>query len=787
MKKQGNNWLQRPNVTWQWALIAAGLWTLTLVIFDHSQMALDLEDKVARPMDFRVRDMLKRSPQLHPKIKVFGIDDSTVAWMGAPAPTMDQWAKLLVGFAQRKPRAIVVDGMFSVANIPRGEEAMAQASIAKLEALDVPVIVGSFIAPRKLRYREPLPLEYPQFDLNNLAAPGSRASDLILPKATSSFLYGPDVRLREAFKHLGHFIYQSDGVIAPYYRMSDSIGVPHFMLLTADTIKIIGSQLHVNGHEVPSYRDGNVAINFSTYQSYLRNTIPLKQNLQLSQEGKPLRDVEPDDYVYVMPLLYTGNTDFKQTPFGPMPGGYAQLAVLNSIVNGDWLHPLWMKEIFVALACLLGTVVAMNSTPFQLALGLVSGLGLWLGLSIYLFSFQNVILPWLLPAIGYVGSLISIFIEKARNAERKSQFIRHALDGVISPKTLKVLAKNPESLNFEARERVVTIMFIDVVGFSLMAESQMPRVAFDQLKAIMGDIIRTVHSHGGIVNKNLGDGLLCFFGYSLETDESTFDHAEKAFECGLQIQRENLPKTILAFERAHPVYPLRIGLNTASVFLGNIGTDDRLDFTIVGNGVNFAKRLEAACETHGILMSQTTKELVDPIGLYKAGINRRLIQIKHHADAVEAFAFDPFYDRPDLLSKAMEAYHQSTTLNRESQRLQIRNPELIQVITPYGKAKLTQMNTATVHIILTTKLDNNAQIRLMLNSSDGLLQDKLKAAGLLPIETEVIWSYEDNGLYVHGLRYIDYSQEQMESLFTLVRENAGSTSDDGETKLPRAG
>ncbi len=770
MAGKSRNWLQRPNVSWHWAVAAVAIWTVALLILDKTELAKDLQNKIASPFDFRMRESLKRSPKVDQRIKLYAIDDSTVSWLGGPSPTFEQWAILLESIAAQKPKAIIIDAMFTIASIPEGREKETKRLIEKLEKQEVPIIVGSFIAPRALRYREPLDTKAPNFSLSRWVLESSdyKAKDLPLAKGESEYVYGPDPILRKAFTHVGHILYGGDGSINPFVSIRPDTIVPHFMMLLEPRPKFVNGALTARNHSVPLFRDGSLPLNFTTYGNYLNATRPLRPLLVRAFKGEP-QPITSEDYVYILPLLYTGNTDFKQTPFGAMPGGFAHLAVLNSLLTNDWLKPIWIKEILIALSCMLGAWVAVRCGPLVVASSLFFGILGWLGVVIYAFSFHNLVLPWVLPAIGFAGTLVTIFVEKSRMAEKKSQFIRHALDGVISPRTLSSIAKNPQHLNFEARERVVTIMFIDVVGFSLMAENQMPRLAFDQLKEILSGIVRTVHEHGGIVNKYLGDGLLCFFGYSLETDESTFDHAEKSFECAVAIQKDNLVKTLSAYDRGQPVYPLRIGINTSSVFLGNLGTEERLDFTIVGNGVNFAKRLEAACETHSILMSSTTRELIDPMGTNKLGIRKQNIQIKHHSDMVEAYIYDPFHDNPQLREKAIQAHVSSTNLAREEERWRVNDPSLIIVNSSVGRGQLAHVSRHGISLLLPTQAVNHAILRVQFDAEGGLLQNELREANLGNIDMEVQWSYEEDSSFLHGLKFKNLTDTQIHLLLRLLK------------------
>jgi hypothetical protein len=212
-----------------------------------------------------------------------------------------------------------------------------------------------------------------------------------------------------------------------------------------------------------------------------------------------------------------------------------------------------------------------------------------------------------------------------------------------------------------------------------------------------------------------------------------------------------LQATVVAFNNGQPVYPLRIGLNTASVYLGNLGTDQKIDFTVVGNGVNFAKRLEGACDIHSIMLSATTKALVDPLGLEK-GMEKRMINIKHHSEMIEAYSFDPFIDEQDLRTHAMECYHTSTRQIKVRKRWTVERPENISILTNIGAATLVNFSQSGCSVRLSVPLLQGATLRMELKSVDGGLNKTLAEHELDVVEAEVRWSYLDGDTYLHGLK-----------------------------------
>ena len=182
-------------------------------------------------------------------------------------------------------------------------------------------------------------------------------------------------------------------------------------------------------------------------------------------------------------------------------------------------------------------------------------------------------------------------------AERER--IRDAFGTYVDPEVAAHILEEGTSL--EGEEVVVTIMFIDVRDFTGFAEHTPARDVVASLNHLFEQIVPIIHAHGGRVDKFIGDGLLAVFG----APGRLLDHADRALETALEIQRE--------LETDGPSeLRIGIGLNSGTVVAGNIGGAGRLEFTIIGDAVNTAARVEAATRQTGdtILISERTKQLL---------------------------------------------------------------------------------------------------------------------------------------------------------------------------------
>lgn len=326
-------------------------------------------------------------------------------------------------------------------------------------------------------------------------------------------------------------------------------------------------------------------------------------------------------------------------------------------------------------------------------------------------------------------------------------------------------------------EEIVTVMFIDVASFSLIAQEQSPREVFASLKSLLTILSDTVVKHGGKIDRTIGDGMLCFF--SSKHDTRGHNHVDRAIGCALAIQRASLQRTMDSKRSDHPIFPLRIGINTASVYFGNLGDQPKMDITLIGNGVNFAKRLEDACDHYSIMLSKTTLDLSSQYNMTTPCIRKRHVPIKHHQELVEAVECDPFHGSPDLRELALELYRERLHIVRKNERFQP-SKRRIEIPTNYGPASLVDYSLTGLAISLPIYLARGAGIKIQLDDTPTSAFIALKNRYALDsIMTEVRWGRpgRQKNEYIHGIAIKNLSDSQLDALFSHLNRSAKTRSE----------
>ena len=219
---------------------------------------------------------------------------------------------------------------------------------------------------------------------------------------------------------------------------------------------------------------------------------------------------------------------------------------------------------------------------------------------------------WCTVGIGLVGSTLlgvtvatrtSRLVQQAACETLNTEKARSRLGAYISPEVADVVLQETE-LKLGGQRQNVAVLFSDLRGFTSYSESLEPEEIVDQLNSYMSVMVDTITSHGGIVDKFMGDGIMAVFGAPMPSS----DDADRAVECALAmmqaIERHNQARSATGL----PQLRHGIGVHYGPVVAGNVGTPERTAYTVIGDTVNLASRLESATKRLGtdIAISEQT-------------------------------------------------------------------------------------------------------------------------------------------------------------------------------------
>jgi class 3 adenylate cyclase len=197
---------------------------------------------------------------------------------------------------------------------------------------------------------------------------------------------------------------------------------------------------------------------------------------------------------------------------------------------------------------------------------------------------------------------------------RQRDFIRSAFGRYVSPEVAQELLESPEGLRFGGEKRVITVLMSDLRGYTRFAEQGDPARVMDVLNEYLARMTDIIVQHGGTINEFIGDAVFAVFGAPL----AHADHAERAAACALGMQHAMSDLNRRHAAAGLPRFEMGIGVNTGEAVVGNIGSEQRAKYAVVGSAVNIAARVEGATVGGQVFITATThdaiKDLADVSG-----------------------------------------------------------------------------------------------------------------------------------------------------------------------------
>ncbi|MBM4113361.1 MAG: adenylate/guanylate cyclase domain-containing protein, partial [Phycisphaerae bacterium] len=300
--------------------------------------------------------------------------------------------------------------------------------------------------------------------------------------------------------------------------------------------------------------------------------------------------------------------DMINTPYGPRtPGCFVHAAVANMVLHGKGMQftPWWIgPAATLVLGALCGVIAAVMGAGRGSLLALLA-LVAYLAAVLFVFGSWSIVAPMAAPLLGGFGSWVAGVTLVAVISQRERARVTRQFRARVSPQLVERLAANPGALSVGGLEREVTILFGDLAGFTTLSEQLGGAEVVSTLNRYMGAMTRQLTARRGYVNKFLGDGLLAFWSaFEVEPDQRRLA-AEAALACQDAV-------TTLGDDpefRDRPPIRLRLGIATGDVVVGDCGAPPELnDYTVIGDAVNLASRLESANKQFGtrILMDGNT-------------------------------------------------------------------------------------------------------------------------------------------------------------------------------------
>jgi adenylate cyclase len=362
-------------------------------------------------------------------------------------------------------------------------------------------------------------------------------------------------------------------------------------------IKSIG----VKGFEIPTDHNGQLWVHYAGNDASIY--VPAINVLE--------KNVAPDMIAGKLVLIGTsavGLNDIKTTPVsGAMPGVEIHAQVLESALTGAVIsQPIFGIVVEFATALMFGLLViafAPQFGPITLVVLGAAFASMLIGLSVYFYAHDRLLIDFTYPLMSTTAIYLTLIFTSFVREQAQRRQIRSAFGQYLSPALVEQLAQSPEKLVLGGEEREMTIMFSDMRGFTSISETYKsdPQGLTALMNRFLTPLTNAILNRKGTIDKYMGDAIMAFWNAPLDDKDHQLNACEAALDMLARVDALNQAREQEAKEEGRPFIPLNVGvgLNTGTCVVGNMGSDMRFDYSVFGDSVNLASRLEGQSKEYG--------------------------------------------------------------------------------------------------------------------------------------------------------------------------------------------
>ncbi len=364
------------------------------------------------------------------------------------------------------------------------------------------------------------------------------------------------------------------------------------------------------------------------------------------------------DKIVLLGTSAPGLLDLRTTPVQNIyPGVEVHANIISGILNQTIKHkPAWVLGYEFVLLLIVAIAGALVLTYLPPTLAALSSLGITVLVLIgTMWAWSNNLIlplasPLLLISLLYTVHMTYGFFIESRGKRQLAQ----SFGQYIPPELVDEMVQTSAEFSMEGESREMTVLFSDVRGFTTISEGLDPKQLTQLMNALLTPMTRVIHKNRGTIDKYMGDAIMAFWGAPLNDPE----HARHALYAAFDMMKELTIMQQDFKDKGWPPINIGIGLNTGVMNVGNMGSEFRVAYTVLGDAVNLGSRLEGLTKAYGvdIIVSETTKNAVDEFIFRELDLVR--VKGKHEPVAI----FEPVGHKNDVskqLTAELTSYKQA--------------------------------------------------------------------------------------------------------------------------------
>lgn len=364
-------------------------------------------------------------------------------------------------------------------------------------------------------------------------------------------------------------------------------------------------------------------------------------------------------------LVFIGFTekgiyDLRATPLDPaFPGVEIHATVASNILSGRFIDdsPLIRRMetgLIILIPLSLAGFLTLTRSSWQGGIVALLAAASYSALNLFLFQRHLIDLSPGFPLASLTLSFVGCEIYRNLVVQKEGRYLQKAFSSYVSPELVAELVKNPERLRLGGEKRTITVLFSDIRGFTTLSETLPPDTLVTLLNRYLTPMTRLVMSEKGMLDKYIGDAIMAVYNAPLPIEL----HADHACRTALAMG-EALAQLNREFrEEGHPTLAIGIGIHTGEAVVGNMGAENRFDYTAIGDTVNLASRLEGLSKLYGvsIIISEATRaSLSTPFHTRELDLVR--VKGKREPVAIHELRRDA-YPEEEVYRRALRLYRQ---------------------------------------------------------------------------------------------------------------------------------
>ncbi|MCR4316170.1 MAG: CHASE2 domain-containing protein [Planctomycetes bacterium] len=355
--------------------------------------------------------------------------------------------------------------------------------------------------------------------------------------------------------------------------------------------------------KIPADPNGDVTINWAgrwNEDNFLH--LSFGHILAANEEQKRNYIETLKDKIVVVGLTATGTHDLNPMPLQsryPMVGSHAN--TVATILENNYIHRM-SDTLKWAIVLLISLGISYARAFFKILpslLVLIASLFVYtIVLNVYLFAYARIEAPQATPINGAILAFMVTFSVRYFVVERHGRNLAKAFSSYLDAKIVKKIMDHPDMLALGGDKKNLTMFFTDLKGFTSISEQLLAEELVKLMNQYLGIMTRTVEDYEGHVDKFIGDAIMAVFG-AFDDGEEDEPHQVRACRAAIQCQKNIVTLNVSLEKQGLPKIGMRVGLHSGDVVIGNMGSDTRKNYTVMGDSVNLAARLEPINNQYG--------------------------------------------------------------------------------------------------------------------------------------------------------------------------------------------